>query len=511
MSAILSKRVTGEKIVLDQQGMLRVEAVPGETYNLIDANTGQTPADVKAERRGDDLVLKSESLDAEVIIDGFWEYCQPGEQQCFASLDIPTENGALGQTTITQTGPDLDYLVAGEIGTLEEGAAIGWLWILGGLAAVGAVAGSSSGSSGSVRELINVVAPDDETDVTPMLTGTTTVPNAIVTLVVTDSAGNRQTLTTNSDANGNYSVEVPEALSAGEYTVEASVVGPDGNIIRSTDEGKIVLDTDVDTDNDGIPDSTDTDDDGDGINDSDEIAAGLDPKNADSDGDGIGDGDEDTDGDGIRNADESDETSPEQTDQDGDGEADIVDTGDTGGTPYQLTVNAPDNTTDHTPIISGHAMPNASVSLEIVDSAGQIQTLVVVADNDGNYSIEVPELMAPGPYVVNAIATDLSGAQTHANDPGSIIADTVPPAITVDVPYSTDDTTPKITGKTEPNTPVEIIITDAQGNRMACRKVIIALRLRQPILPEMSVRQQIVVKSQAAALLPNQAIIRLMP
>ncbi|ARQ07925.1 putative Ig domain-containing protein [Macrococcoides canis] len=81
----------------------------------------------------------------------------------------------------------------------------------------------------------------------------------------------------------------------------------------------------VDTDGDGIPDDVDTDDDNDGVNDSDEIAAGLDPKNPDTDGDGIKDGAEDTDGDGINNDDESVDSGTTITDEDGDGIADIVD------------------------------------------------------------------------------------------------------------------------------------------------------------------------------------------
>ncbi|MCG3398872.1 Ig-like domain-containing protein [Staphylococcus massiliensis] len=81
--------------------------------------------------------------------------------------------------------------------------------------------------------------------------------------------------------------------------------------------------TQLDTDSDGTPDHLDTDDDNDGVNDADEAVLGLNPKLADSDNNGKPDGDEDADGDTILNKDESDASSSQQTDKDGDGQPDI--------------------------------------------------------------------------------------------------------------------------------------------------------------------------------------------
>ncbi|TDM32960.1 Ig-like domain-containing protein, partial [Macrococcoides canis] len=106
-----------------------------------------------------------------------------------------------------------------------------------------------------------------------------------------------------------------------DFPVTITVTDEAGNVTEET----IIITVQRDTDGDGIPDDVDTDDDNDGVNDSDEIAAGLDPKNPDTDGDGIKDGAEDTDGDGINNDDESVDSGTTITDEDGDGVADIVD------------------------------------------------------------------------------------------------------------------------------------------------------------------------------------------
>ncbi|WP_420896936.1 hypothetical protein, partial [Mammaliicoccus vitulinus] len=68
----------------------------------------------------------------------------------------------------------------------------------------------------------------------------------------------------------------------------------------------------------------DNDIDGDGVNNEDEKLIGTDPTNPDTDGNGTPDGEEDHDGDGIKNSDESDTSSNQPTDKDGDGNPDIT-------------------------------------------------------------------------------------------------------------------------------------------------------------------------------------------
>ena len=60
-----------------------------------------------------------------------------------------------------------------------------------------------------------------------------------MTLVVTDAQGASQTVTAQTDANGDYQVEVPGALADGVYTVDASVRDAAGNSSTAQDKGEI--------------------------------------------------------------------------------------------------------------------------------------------------------------------------------------------------------------------------------------------------------------------------------
>ncbi|MBF0805163.1 MULTISPECIES: Ig-like domain-containing protein, partial [unclassified Neisseria] len=61
----------------------------------------------------------------------------------------------------------------------------------------------------------------------------------VVTVVVTGSDGQSQTVTTTVKADGSYSVDVPKALPDGGYTAEASVKDPAGNEGRAKDNGSV--------------------------------------------------------------------------------------------------------------------------------------------------------------------------------------------------------------------------------------------------------------------------------
>jgi len=84
------------------------------------------------------------------------------------------------------------------------------------------------------------LAPGSDNDTTPTLSGTTdATPGSTVTLTITDSAGNTQTVTTIVQADGTYSVDVPAELAEGEFTVNASVTDEAGNTATADTTGEI--------------------------------------------------------------------------------------------------------------------------------------------------------------------------------------------------------------------------------------------------------------------------------
>ncbi|MGE6104488.1 retention module-containing protein, partial [Aeromonas veronii] len=221
---------------------------------------------------------------------------------------------------------------------------------------------------------ITVNAPDSTNDTTPTITGTTDAPaGSTVTLVVTDANGNQQTLTAIVQPDGTFSVDVITPLAEGSYTVTATVTDPAGNTGTATDDGSV------------------------------------------------------------------DVTAP------------------------VITVDAPDNTNDTTPTITGttNAPAGSTVTLVVTDANGNEQTLTATVQPDGSYSVDVTTPLAGGSYTVTATVTDPAGNTGTATDDGSV--DVTAPVITVDAPDNTNDTTPTITGTTDApaGSTVILVVTDA--------------------------------------------------
>ncbi|WP_170877370.1 MULTISPECIES: VCBS domain-containing protein, partial [Cobetia] len=87
---------------------------------------------------------------------------------------------------------------------------------------------------------LTVDAPALTSDTTPTIVGTTDAEDgSTVTLLITDSEGNEQTVTATVE-NGTYSVDAETPLSEGEYSVEATVTDPAGNTATSNDVGTLV-------------------------------------------------------------------------------------------------------------------------------------------------------------------------------------------------------------------------------------------------------------------------------
>ncbi|KNH55267.1 Ig-like domain-containing protein, partial [Vibrio cholerae] len=132
-----------------------------------------------------------------------------------------------------------------------------------------------------------------------------------------------------------------------------------------------------------------------------------------------------------------------------------------------ITVDAPDNTNDTTPTITGttDAPAGSTVTLVVTDANGNQQTLTATVQSDGGYSVDVTTPLAEGSYQVTASVTDPAGNTGTATDDGSI--DVTAPTITVDAPDNTNDTTPTITGTTNavPGSTVTLVVTDANGTQ----------------------------------------------
>ncbi|MBL0565083.1 retention module-containing protein [Aeromonas veronii] len=136
-------------------------------------------------------------------------------------------------------------------------------------------------------------------------------------------------------------------------------------------------------------------------------------------------------------------------------------------TPPTISVVAPDNTNDTTPTLTGttDAPAGSTVTLLVTDANGNQQTLTAIVTPTGTFTVDVVTPLAEGSYTVTATVTDPAGNTGSATDSGSV--DVTAPAITVDAPDNTNDTTPTITGTTNavPGSTVTLVVTDANGTQ----------------------------------------------
>ncbi|MEC5205909.1 VCBS repeat-containing protein [Vogesella perlucida] len=131
-----------------------------------------------------------------------------------------------------------------------------------------------------------------------------------------------------------------------------------------------------------------------------------------------------------------------------------------------VTVNAPDNTNDSTPTLSGTSNQPAGsiVTITVTDSTGAVQTLSATVQTNGTYSVDVPSALAQGAYTAVASSTNVLGDSTTASDNGSV--DSIPPVLTAKLDPSSDsgtvgdgvtnDNTPTISGTGEPGSTIQV-------------------------------------------------------
>ena len=298
---------------------------------------------------------------------------------------------------------------------------------------------AAASDPGSVIEplTITVDAPDNTTDNTPIITGTTNASQgSIVTLVVTDSKGNQQTIRVPVDEEGNYTVEVPTALPDGNYTVDAVVIDPAQNQATAQDPGSVDATAPVITVD--APDGVSTDN-------TPLIKGHVEGVPAGSSVTLV-----------VTDAQGASQTVTAQTDANGDYQVEVPgaladgvytvdasvsdaagnsstaqDKGEIDATAPVITVDAPDGvSTDNTPLIKGHVegVPaGSSVTLVVTDAQGASQTVTTQTDEIGDYQIDVLKELADGKYTVNASVRDKAGNIGRNSDSGVI--DTLAPVV----------------------------------------------------------------------------------
>ena len=322
---------------------------------------------------------------------------------------------------------------------------------------------------------LTVNAPDGvSNDNTPYISGTSDAIGSNVNLVITDSKGATHTVTVPVTEEGTYAVDLSEQLPDGKYTVSATVSNSTGKTATASDTGEIdttaVITVEApDLSNDNTPTLTGTTTD---VEEGQTVTltvtdsrGGSQVVTATVHADGSYQAEVPNalpDGRYSVEAVVSDKAGNRaEARDDNNGKGNVIDT-----TAPVITVDAPDNTSDNTPLISGttDAPVGSIVSITVTDSQGSVQTVSASVGADGRYSVEVPKALAEGRYTAEAAVKDPAGNEGKASDNGSI--DITAPVISVDIPEVSRDTTPTISGKTDvpAGTVVTITVTGKDGH-----------------------------------------------
>ncbi len=252
MNIIFFEKNSNEKVQLQPHAKHTITAKAGDVYQLIDSDTQLSPLDIQAHRKSDDLILSSKEQNIEVVIKDFWQECQPGEQQCYATLNVLDSNGVMGQATITQDGPILEHLVAGETGTLsdnDDGIGL-FLWVAGSIGSALAIflANRNHGGDNNKGNEADITAPskpgltaEDDGSVSIDLPKDANKGDS-VDVTFEDEDGNSNTVTLEKGDNGwtssdpelipdtdNNQVTIPNDKIKDNSDVTASAKDPSGN------------------------------------------------------------------------------------------------------------------------------------------------------------------------------------------------------------------------------------------------------------------------------------------
>ena len=285
---------------------------------------------------------------------------------------------------------------------------------------------------------LTVNAPDGvSNDNTPYISGTSDAIGSNVNLVITDSKGATHTVTVPVTEEGTYAVDLSEQLPDGKYTVSATVSNSTGKTATASDTGEIdttaVITVEApDLSNDNTPTLTGTTTD---VEEGQTVTltvtdsrGGSQVVTATVQADGSYQAEVPNalpDGRYSVEAVVSDKAGNRaEARDDNNGKGNVIDT-----TAPVITVDAPDNTSDNTPLISGttDAPAGSIVSITVTDSRGSVQTVSASVGADGRYSVEVPKALAEGRYTAEAAVKDPAGNEGKVSDNGTI--DTTAPIV----------------------------------------------------------------------------------
>ena len=318
----------------------------------------------------------------------------------------------------------------------------------------------------------------NEGEDTASLTGNTE-PNASVELTLKDSNGTEVTVEVNADGNGDYSATfATDGLSDGDYTVSGTATDTAGNSESTSIDG-----SDLNTFQDSLTIDALVSNEGEdtaSLTGNTEPNASVELTLKDSNGtevtvevnaDGNGDYSATFATDGLSDGDYT--VSGTATDTAGNSESTSIDGSDLNTFQDSLTIDAlVSNEGEDTASLTGNTEPNASVELTLKDSNGTEVTVEVNADGNGDYSATfATDGLSDGDYTVSGTATDTAGNSESTSIDGSDL-NTFQDSISSDIIDSSDtgvsitddltkDSTPTITGNTEPN--AQVTITNESG------------------------------------------------
>ncbi|MDC9566802.1 MULTISPECIES: beta strand repeat-containing protein [unclassified Pseudoalteromonas] len=325
---------------------------------------------------------------------------------------------------------------------------------------------------------ITVTAIADTNDTTPTFVGRVegAPEGSVITVLVTDSDGNIQTLTTTLEADGTWSVESPNAIPGGEFSVTATVSDPAGNEASAQTSGEVTF-APISIQIDSIADTNDTTPFLSGNTGNVPAGTTITLTITSSDGSTFN---------LLAVTQEDGSWSAQVTEPLPEGDFTVVaavidDAGNeaqastVGNVDLTVSINFIIDTNDTTPTISGTTQDvdaGAVVTVTFTGSDGATETVQVTTNADGSWSIEATDELVEGQFTVVATVTDAAGNTASATEVGEI--DLTDPAITINPITDTNDTTPSVTGSVvdvPQGTEVTLLITDSDGNQQTITAV----------------------------------------